>query len=69
MLSVAFGLLDVFIRHPPTAIVFEALRLPPIGEFQTKQFDSRASVNNYTVKLSELAGRLTVHTTFRLLRR
>jgi type I restriction enzyme S subunit len=41
-----------------TAMLVEALQLPPIHELRTKQFDRSAGVNNYSVKLTDLAGRL-----------
>jgi type I restriction enzyme S subunit len=34
------------------------LKLPPINEFKTKQFDKKSDVDNYTVRLSNLSGRL-----------
>jgi type I restriction enzyme S subunit len=41
-----------------TAMLVKALQLPPIHKFRTEQFDSDADVNNYNVKLCDLAGRL-----------
>jgi type I restriction enzyme S subunit len=41
-----------------TALLTDTLQLPPIHKFRTKQFDDSIDVNNYTVKLSELTGRL-----------
>jgi type I restriction enzyme S subunit len=41
-----------------TAMLIAELKLPPINEFQTEQLDSDTNVNAYSVKLSELAGRL-----------
>jgi type I restriction enzyme S subunit len=41
-----------------TAMLIAELRLPPLSDFEMEQFDATAAVNNYTVKLSELAGRI-----------
>lgn len=41
-----------------TAMLIEALKLPPIHELKTSQYCTDFDVNNYTVKLSKLAGRL-----------
>jgi type I restriction enzyme S subunit len=41
-----------------TAMLIEELKLPPLNEFRTEQIDNDAKVNAYSVKLSELAGRL-----------
>ena len=41
-----------------TTLLTNALKLPPIQKFCTKQFDDSVDVNNYTVRLSELTGRL-----------
>ncbi|MDD4690082.1 MAG: restriction endonuclease subunit S [Eubacteriales bacterium] len=41
-----------------TRMLIKALSLPPINELQTEQFSFSSEVNNYSVKLSELSGRL-----------
>ena len=41
-----------------TALLVNALKLPPINDFKTTRFDSSTDVNNYNVKLSELSKRL-----------
>ena len=41
-----------------TAMLVAELKLPPLHEIKTEQFDKNTNVNNYTVKLSELNGRL-----------
>lgn len=41
-----------------TALLINALKLPPIQQFTTQQFDNSVDVNNYSVKLSDLSGRL-----------
>jgi type I restriction enzyme S subunit len=41
-----------------TTMLIEALNLPPLNELEPERFDATTGVNNYTVKLSELAGRL-----------
>ncbi len=41
-----------------TEILIEALQLPPKHELHSEQFDSSFEVNNYSVKLSNLVGRL-----------
>ncbi|MDR2592447.1 MAG: restriction endonuclease subunit S [Chitinispirillales bacterium] len=41
-----------------TAMLIKELKLPPIDGFQVEQFDNGADVNAYSVKLSELAGRI-----------
>jgi Restriction endonuclease S subunits len=41
-----------------TALFVEALRLPLIHEFAFERFDASREFNNYSVKLSNLAGRL-----------
>lgn len=41
-----------------TALLIEELQFPPIHEFETGCFDASGNVNNFTVKLSEIAGRL-----------
>ncbi|GHT01570.1 type I restriction-modification system restriction endonuclease DNA specificity subunit HsdS [Synergistales bacterium] len=41
-----------------TAMLIEELKLPPLEDFQVKRTDDGAGVNAYSVKLSELAGRL-----------
>jgi type I restriction enzyme S subunit len=40
------------------ALLVVALELPSIHAFRTKKFDGNADVNNYSVKLSNLSGRL-----------
>ncbi len=40
-----------------TALLIHELNLPPISEFETKQFDNETDLNNYNVKLSQLSGR------------
>ena len=41
-----------------TEMLIAELKLPPINNFKTEQFDESTDVINYTVKLSELAGRI-----------
>ena len=41
-----------------TALLIDELKLPPILEFIKAQFDNNTDVNNYSVKLSEISGRL-----------
>lgn len=41
-----------------TALLISALELPPIHKFETARFDNGTDLNNYSVKLSELSGRL-----------
>jgi len=41
-----------------TSMLIAELKLPPLDKFQTEQFNNSTSVNTYSVKLSELAGRL-----------
>lgn len=41
-----------------TDLLIDALKLPPVHEFETSRFDNNSDVNNYNVKLSELSGRL-----------
>ena len=41
-----------------TFLLMESLRLPPIQELPVLRFDNSAEVNNYSVKLSDLSGRL-----------
>jgi type I restriction enzyme S subunit len=41
-----------------TAMLIEELQLPSINKLHTKHFDNRYNINNYTVKLSELDGRM-----------
>ena len=41
-----------------TSLLTDALNLPPIHDFFSQKFDYSIDANNYTVKLSELAGRL-----------
>jgi type I restriction enzyme S subunit len=41
-----------------TELLKSALNLPPIYKIKTKQFDKTVNVNNYSVALSELAGRI-----------
>jgi type I restriction enzyme S subunit len=40
------------------SLLIAELQLPPIHEFKTKQFDKKSGIDNYTVKLSNLSGRL-----------
>ena len=41
-----------------TAMLVNELKLPQVHEFETERLDYAADVNNYSVKLSELSGRL-----------
>jgi type I restriction enzyme S subunit len=41
-----------------TAMLVTELKLPPLDDFITERFDNNTEVNNYSVKLSELDGRL-----------
>jgi len=41
-----------------TALLVKELKLPPTEKFYTEQFENSADVNNYSVKLSALSGRL-----------
>ena len=41
-----------------TAMLVDELKLPQIHEFETERFNTNTYINNYTVKLSELAGRV-----------
>ncbi|MDR3348851.1 MAG: hypothetical protein LBO03_04495 [Acidaminococcales bacterium] len=41
-----------------TTMLVEALKLPPIQEIKTKQFGDGAEANNFSVRLSDVAGRL-----------
>lgn len=41
-----------------TSLLIDELKLPPVTELETERFDSRIDINNYSVKLSQLSGRL-----------
>ena len=41
-----------------TALLVDALKLPPISDFSVSRFNANSDVNNYNVKLSELSGRI-----------
>jgi type I restriction enzyme S subunit len=56
----SFELRDALNEHIDKAVslLVAELQLPPVHEFKTKRFDKKLDVDNYTVKLSNLSGRL-----------
>lgn len=40
------------------SLLIKELQLPPLHEFKVKRFDKKSEIDNYTVKLSALAGRI-----------